>query len=604
MSLLIWLPMNGNLNNRGISNVSVTNTSAASNDAGKIGRCYRFNKNAYLSITKDPLLTVTELSFCLWLKINSFNAAWDTYVQIGKGGTSWTDYTLGLLRNNTNSNLVFAVSDGSTSSKQSYTTPNITTGVWTHIACVYKSGHMMIYINGALHADNTTTIVPNFSAITSICVGGLVSSYKSDSFINDLRIYDHALSAKEVKEISKGLIIHYPLNSQYESSLRNKFSGDVASGLVGPGSFTRTKLADERGYNYKATRTGNGGNSWPSLGTSAYSFTAGKRYYYSVKVRCNKWTAGNFSLRASRSSNDWVTSTAEVCSASKADGKWHEYKCSQVVNETYDRSGSTVTCNPVLEFYASNQNGDGTVYDMDFDLKDVQVVESDVYVPFIQNEYAGTTIKDTSGYGNDAAITGTINIFDQNSARYDLCTFIAAGLNNYIKAPVFLNTDAITMNVWLRSKNGSSGTGGYHMPLNIGDTAAMYEMSIGTDGKFRQGFHVNGSRVVDTTESINLISDKAWHMITATFDGSNIKRYVDGTLVSTHAASGTLTGGQQNLYIGRYGTSGSYGTIELYESDIRVYCTALSADDIKELYNNGASISNNGSVMCYQFSEQ
>ena len=30
--------------------------------------------------------------------------------------------------------------------------------------------------------------------------------------MNDFRIYDHALSAKEVHEIAKGLILHYPLN--------------------------------------------------------------------------------------------------------------------------------------------------------------------------------------------------------------------------------------------------------------------------------------------------------------------------------------------------------------------------------------------------------
>ena len=35
------------------------------------------------------------------------------------------------------------------------------------------------------------------------------------------------------------------------------------------------------------------------------------------------------------------------------------------------------------------------------------------------------------------------------------------------------------------------------MPFEINGSA--YEMSIGSDGKFRQGFFINGSRVVSTT---------------------------------------------------------------------------------------------------------
>ena len=48
MSLLVWLPLNGNIINRGLSNLEVTNSGATVNNTGKIGPCYYFNGSTYM----------------------------------------------------------------------------------------------------------------------------------------------------------------------------------------------------------------------------------------------------------------------------------------------------------------------------------------------------------------------------------------------------------------------------------------------------------------------------------------------------------------------------------------------------------------------------
>ena len=45
MSLKIWLPLNGTLDNQGLDDVVVTNNGATIDNNGKIGKCYNFNGN-------------------------------------------------------------------------------------------------------------------------------------------------------------------------------------------------------------------------------------------------------------------------------------------------------------------------------------------------------------------------------------------------------------------------------------------------------------------------------------------------------------------------------------------------------------------------------
>jgi len=209
-------------------------------------------------------------------------------------------------------------------------------------------------------------------------------------------------------------------------------------------------------------------------------------------------------------------------------------------------------------------------------------------------------VYDCSGNGYNGTITGSLET-SSSTPRYTSSLYFDNGLNNYITAPILLNKDAITMSIWIKSKNGIAGTGNYHMPFEIN---GIYEMSIGSDGKFRQGFYVDGSRKVNTTPGPNIISDKKWHMISATFDGTIIKRYVDGVLVQTQEASGTLTGGSLVVYIGgTYGGTTTYATKELYESDARIYATALSEADILDLYQTSAKIDNTGKLHTYSIVE-
>jgi hypothetical protein len=52
MGLRVWLPLNGSLENQGLSNVTFTNNGAATNANGKIGGCYSFNGSSnYLKAT-------------------------------------------------------------------------------------------------------------------------------------------------------------------------------------------------------------------------------------------------------------------------------------------------------------------------------------------------------------------------------------------------------------------------------------------------------------------------------------------------------------------------------------------------------------------------
>ena len=604
MGLQVWLPFNGNTNNLGLSVDTITSSDITYADSGKIGNSSL--NNGSLITTKNHLGYEGTIAFWIFINENgscqrlygnnntnssSTNRKWSLFVYPTRNSLhSW-----GCMKDNSSgTNGDWVISDVLPDNK------------WTHVCISHDRNNQYIYINGSLVKtvawDSSGTFT--FEVSTQLITG--LSGHK----INDYRLYDHCLSVKEVKEIAKGLVCHYPLKSQYDTGQVNKYSGDIAEGSLGAPVFTKTKLENERGYNYKLSYTGSGGDAWHTIYANNFSFTPGKKYYYSCKVRCRS-TNFNLYFRASRSNNDWVTNMTSVLNP---DGKWHEYVVYQTINETYVRAGENVTCNPILEFFTESLYSSGKVYSADFDIKDVQVVESDCYVPFIDNSMSSNIISDCSGYGNDGVRNGTI-IWSNNSPRYSGSYFFSKSASRYIYRDTrfgFLKN--LTFSCWINQMDRATVHG-------TGEIGLQFVMSQGRDyrenSNLSYGFNIiiasGYMYIISLNTYINtgyLLDLNKWYHICQTFDGSYIRLYVNGECIYTTADNTTdLWNNDGNAFvIGKM--SAGYTNDKYYFpfvgkiSDVRVYATALSADDIKSLYNTPASLSKNGTLLAYEFNEE
>lgn len=97
-------------------------------------------------------------------------------------------------------------------------------------------------------------------------------------------------------------------------------------------------------------------------------------------------------------------------------------------------------------------------------------------------------------------------------------------------------------------------------------------------------FSTDGNRtVLVSTVTSNL---NHWHFLAATYDGNDLKLYLDGVLVNSTPKTGAITYSSLPLYIGTCHEGASHTYVFCGElDDIRIYDTALSAAEIYSLYD-------------------
>lgn len=612
MALQLWLPLNGNTRNQGISGISMAGSPNSWGD-GNMGKCATFAgnvSNVVYNNTSEFNYT-DNFSWSIWIKTNYTGSTAQFVFTVGRADYGGYGYGLQCI-----STSQVYVRYGSSS-----WTVNVTGGTWTHLAVTKSGTTICIYKNGALYSTNTFSgTAPTYSDGNGVGVGCFHYSgniYPYYGSVCDFRIYNHCLSVREIKEISKGLYVHYPLSDIYPTSSVNKYYGSYAEGKassVGSG-FTVTKLDGERGYKYKYSYTGTGSNAWGSIGFPSVSFVAGKKYDYSCKVRCVSCSSNvNFYFRCARMSNDWeYPAGSAAVTSGLADNTWHEYHGLVTLAATSVRNGTTYNTAPLIEFYTNSMSTSGAVYTFEFDLKDVSICECDEKTNVSSDgTFTDNVVYDTSGFKNNGSVT-TANrpAWSSDSPRYNgSCKFNGSNYIDCGNSFMCQGQTAYTISVWGYSDNWASFNrlysctegGGFNIEL---DSSKMYfALNAYTDSaKSSHAYTASISSGVGYLSIPCSSITAGWHMFTFKYDmASGTTIYLDGKKYAQGAFTsyGVYYNTSVHLYLGcEAGSSATaaspYFTGKL--SDFRMYGTALSDADILELYNTPISLSNTGVLM-------
>lgn len=152
-----------------------------------------------------------------------------------------------------------------------------------------------------------------------------------------------------------------------------------------------------------------------------------------------------------------------------------------------------------------------------------------------------------------------------------------------------INGGAVTMNVWVKI-NTEIASGTYNMLKCQSGTQDViqyidYEYNSGTRRLHWRRFKFV-TTVNDFVYNITLGTSN-WYMLTYTFDGSDVKGYVNGGYVGHVASSGNGSTALSE-YFAIADTNGAYASAIFDECG--VWSRALSQDEITSLYNGGAGL--------------
>ncbi len=591
MALQVWLPLNGTLDNQGFDeDIAITNNGAAI-DNGIYGKCYSFNGTS-LSVSNMFYNDVKEFTVCAWVKLlDGYHLNYgchlisiDNYLRIciSKDGHAISFIAPNIISGSTLNNTV------------------LKTNKWYHFAVTFYKGIASFYINGQLDSqiDVGTTTLPNTSVdyVKTFNIGSY-GIEKAVACINDYRIYDNVLSSREIKEIFKGLVCHYPMgdivvnpNLLYNSSMVGEEL--VCDSITNMNSIT-SKAYESEGFHIVTPNSGNKNNGcgfhfndFTELGISpndtiifsldVKGSSVGQLPYINIhfKSKGSNW----FGTGIIQSDASYFEPTDEFQRVSVI------FTLPSEESFTYKDMWLAVHGNFQSDLIIKN-------------LKLEKGTKATSWLPAFEYE-DDNKIYDVSGYGyNGVPKLSSKSLYDKNAPKYSGSQSFN-GITDYISLinPITAN-NSFTIATWVYLNEVRNNTLiCSRTTMGSGISLFILPESIRFDDGIQTSYSFNAS------DNLN----KWFHTCAVrNVEDSSKKIYINGTLLEQATQInqiGNFNGLGKNFLIGASQNSdtgvadGNYLNGKIV--DFRIYCSALSESDIKDLYKVPASLSNNGTLLC------
>lgn len=477
----------------------------------------------------------------------------------------------------------------------------LTSGKWYHVGYTYDGTTVTLYVNGKVDGTFTITdmkVVSDYIVLFAWSLSGTSGysihlNYRLDGRLNDVRIYNHCLSKKEVKNISQGLMLHYSLSRSGANLLRN--------------------TSTEKSWSSTSTGSVDSNYSQDTITPSADSY-----YVMSFDAKSNKESTDKFITYLYNNSSGRQCDMVEgyidgnlVYIGSGSDGSCpmptYTYYRHYVIVRHFDNNATALTKQNVFRIYNAGSSG-LTMY-----VKNAKIEVGKFATPWIPNSsdtlytqmgFNRNIEDDISGYGNNGT---RVNITNWDISQGDinenpryLNSMIFNGSNAYLQLSKNLgniyNTD-FSLSVWLKPTSTKRG-----IILSEYQATSASNVAFELTATLQLRVYWDGNPDIKTTNSISV---NAWSHVVITKTSTQILFYVNGSLFYTHNQSSGFNEKISNA-LPRIGDDYRTGTEVDYNglmSDFRFYVTALSSDDVLELYKVSATIDKNKTMHCYELVE-
>lgn len=602
MSLQVWLPLNGDLQNQGLQllpNLSY-NTFTIQND-GKIGKCYSGQGIYHLS--QDFLNN--KWSLCTWVKSSQWSQYNDILLCKNTSSSDNCQFYFSIINGHI---LKLGINGGSSSVSFNYT---FAIDTWYHVAATFDGSKYALYINGELKKtgiiSNVLKTGMNNLGINcrSLNNNGTEQTGASEKKLNDVRIYDHALSDKEVEEIAKGLVLHYKLDDAY----------------IEPTTILSSEITTTA---YNASLNKYGYNTDSNLGkvegvfqgkscVKVYTLTAGQRaqpysyfsnLYTSNGTNSPAYKALSFDYFTTVPTTTWLN--FYKLGSGTGTATWRTINTDGIFTGVYTNSSNSIKVKPnewnhIEIVFNGTSNADaqwgycinGPAHTSDtnyyFLYANIQLEENDHVTGYGNQIMHNSICYDSSGYNNDGTVIGSIDSIT-NSPVYNMAISMNnTGTSNHIESTknIDISSDAITVSCWVKATSKATNQ-------------VFFTMSNIQFGTLNSLGYVNPTNMAGFT--LNNFINNEWNHIVVIKNGSTYQLYINGIAETQNGANNYYVHNSSKLWLLNRSYNNNYAA-NASIVDLRVYATILSINDIKELYNTSTTIDNKGNIYARELVE-